>query len=137
MMSLYFDTSIWLDIFEDRDEPNLPKSKHARSLLGLCIKQQNDIAISSVIYYEMQTVGYSTFDLDKLFEPFSRIVIFVEPTRKQFGKAKDLAAKRDVPLRDAMHAIIARDLKAVLVTRDRHFQVLRDIVPSARPEDII
>ncbi len=23
----YFDTSIWLDFFENRDEPNLPKAK--------------------------------------------------------------------------------------------------------------
>ena len=29
----YFDTSIWLDFFEDRNEPNLPKSDWARKLV--------------------------------------------------------------------------------------------------------
>jgi len=136
-MRLYFDTSIWLDIFEDRDEPMMPKSSYAKELLELCVKQQCTISISRVVFDEMQTLGYSVFDLDELFKPLRCLLVFLEPTERQFGKAKDLSAKRNIPLRDAMHALIARDQRATLVTRDRHFQVLRDIVPSVRPEDII
>ena len=34
----YLDTSIWLDIFEDRDEAKFPKSQIARALLSKIIK---------------------------------------------------------------------------------------------------
>ena len=65
------------------------------------------------------------------------IVIFVESTEKEIGKAKDLAQKRDVPKRDALHALIARDNNAVLVTLDNHFRKLTDIITPHSPKEFI
>ena len=67
----------------------------------------------------------------------NKILIFVESNKKQFGKAKDISAKRNVPLFDALHAIIARDSKAVMITRDAHFKKLKDITEYKKPDDII
>ena len=42
----YFDTSIWLDFFEDRNEPNLPKSKWARELVNKIIENDDKVLYS-------------------------------------------------------------------------------------------
>jgi predicted nucleic acid-binding protein len=57
--------------------------------------------------------------------------------KKQFRKAKDISNKRNIPVFDALHAIIARDNSAVMITRDRHFDKLLDIVRYKKPEEII
>jgi len=61
----------------------------------------------------------------------------VESTEKQARKAKDLSSKRDIPKGDALHALIARDNKATLVTLDNHFKKLLDITKPKRPQDLI
>ena len=53
------------------------------------------------------------------------------------GKAKDLAAKRNIPKMDALHALIARDAGALLVTLDHHFKELTDITKSYQPNELI
>ena len=44
----YLDTSIWLDFFENRNEPNMPKGDWAHNLLER-ITKNNDKAIYSVL----------------------------------------------------------------------------------------
>lgn len=72
-----------------------------------------------------------------MLKPFKSVILFVEATEKQIGKAKDLASKRKIPKRDAIHALIARDNRAILVTLDRHFKEILDIIKPKRPQDLI
>ena len=133
----YFDTSIWLDFFEDRDEPNLPKSKWARELVNKIIENDDKVLYSDNNIFELNIIGYSSYEIDDMFKSLKLILIFVESTEKQIGKAKDLSLKRNVPKRDALHALIARDNNAILVTLDKHFQQIRDIIEPKRPQDLI
>ena len=87
--------------------------------------------------YELNLLGYPLYELGRIFRPLKPILLFVESTEKQNKKARDLSSKRDVPQRDALHALIARDNRSILVTLDRHFQKLRDITPPNRPQDLI
>ena len=68
---------------------------------------------------------------------FKGIIRRIGFTGRQFKEAKELAHRRKVPWGDALHAIIARDNDAVLVTRDHHFERLSDISIPQKPEDII
>jgi len=68
---------------------------------------------------------------------FKLNIVFVESTGKEIGKAKDLAYKREIPKRDALHALIARDNEAILITLDRHFQKLSDIIKPHSPKEFI
>ena len=133
----YFDTSIWLDLFENRDEPNLPKGKLAISLLNKIIKEGGKIINSEIVKNEMIAIGYTKYEIEALFMQFKKIILWVYSNKKQFGKAKDLSKKRDVPIFDALHAIIARDSGAIMVTRDKHFEKLLDIANYKKPEEII
>ena len=133
----YFDTSIWLDLFENRDEPNLPKGKLAISLLNKIIKEGGKIINSEIVKNEMIAIGYTKYEIEALFMQFKKIILWVYSNKKQFGKAKDLSKKRGVPIFDALHAIIARDSGAIMVTRDKHFEKLLDIANYKKPEELI
>ncbi len=133
----YLDTSIWLDFFEKRNEPNLPKGDWAHELLDKITKNNNKVIYSDIVILELGVVDYQPHEIEKLFEKIRPILIFAESTEKQARKAKDLASKRDIPKGDALHALIARDNKATLVTLDNHFKKLLDIIKPKRPQDLI
>ena len=137
MQKYYFDTSIWLDFFEDRDEPNLPKGKWSTELIEKIIRNDDKIIYSEVVKDELIEQRYNLYEIDDLFQSLKKILIFTEVTKKQFGIAKDIALKRDIPTRDALHALIARDNKAVLVTLDHHFKKILDITKPNKPQDLI
>ncbi len=131
----YFDTSIWLDFFEDRDEPNLPKSQWAKVLINKIIKENYKVIMSNVNYKELEKAGYSRYDIKELLIPIRKILVLVSSTDKQVGRAQDLALKREIPKLDALHALIARDNHAILITIDHHFRKLRDIIEPFTPQE--
>ena len=133
----YFDTSIWLDFFEERDEPNFPKSQWANNLLNKIIRTDGRIIVSDIVVNELILIGYTLNEIENLLKPLKSILIFVEATKQQVGRARDLASKRDIPKNDALHALIARDDKAILVTLDNHFKKIRDIIEPNSPKKLI
>ena len=133
----YFDTSIWLDFFENRDEPNLPKGRWAQELVKRIVMEESKIVYSDNVLIELNVLGYSYYEINQMFKILRPILIYVESNLKQVGKAKDLALKRDIPKRDALHAILARENKAILVTLDKDFQKLVDIAKPNNPKYLI
>ena len=133
---LYFDTSIWLDFLENRNEPNLPKSDWAKELVKKIKRKGDEILFSDIILVELMGAGYTEFEIDTLFERFDN-TFKVETTEKQIGKSKDLALKRDIPRGDALHAILARDNHAIFVTLDHDFKKLLDIVRPYRTNELL
>ena len=133
----YLDTSIWLDFFENRNESNLPKGDWAHKLLSKITENNGKVIYSDIVLLELGVAGYQPHEIEKLFKKIKPILVFVESTEKQVRKAKDLSAKRDVPKGDALHAVVARDNKATLVTIDNHFKKLLDITKTRRPQDLI
>ena len=137
MKRYYFDTSIWLDFFENRDLPNIPKSKWATKLIERIVKENDRIIYSDANEEELIGQNYTHSEIEFLFSKIKGIMIGVEFTRAQFGKARDLAQKRSLPIFDALHALIARDNKAMLITLDNDFRKLKDITIIKGPQEII
>ena len=115
----------------------MSKGDFAKGLIDKVIKEDSKIVYSDAVKDEITKLGYNEQEINKLLEPLKVSLIFVEFNKKQFGKAKDLSAKRNIPLLDALHALIARDNQCSLVTRDAHFNRLSDIIKHKKPEDII
>ena len=136
MKKYYFDISIWLDLFEKRDE-RLPKGKFAKELIEKIIKEDSIIFFSDVVIYELLKLGYPYHEVKKKFSLLKGVLNYVRATKTQIGKAKDLSFKRKIPKRDALHALIAKDNKAIIVTRDKHFIKLKDITSPKKPEELI
>ena len=130
----YFDTSIWVDFHEKR-------CKNVESAFKLIIKIINEdlkIAYSDLNIKEFKDLGYTQDEINSLLSiakpnNIKRVHIY----REQLEEAKKLAIQRDVPKKDALQAILARDNHLQLISRDEHFEKLKDITRAKKPEDFI
>ncbi len=136
MTRYYLDTSIWLDLFENRNEPNLPKGIFAKKFMELMITAEEELIYSDIVDIELKRQGYSQDELYYLMSDFEKILIRIEATKKQASRARELSNRRSIPFLDALHAVLAKDNKAVIITRDKHFQILSDLAESRKPEEI-
>ncbi len=136
MVLYYLDTSIWLDFLEERDEPGFPKSALALQLIVKVLERSDSIVVSDIVLEELKSLGYSESDLDLLLTPIQAVIHYIEATKNQSQRARDLCAKRGLPFCDALHALIARDQRCTLITYDQDFQKLRDIIIPQTPRDV-
>jgi predicted nucleic acid-binding protein len=67
----------------------------------------------------------------------SQIIEKVRATKEQLVKAMKLSKESALSINDAIHAILAKDNNAVLVTRDRHFRRLQTTRIIRSPEELI
>ena len=132
----YLDTSIWLDFIENRNEPNFPKGEWASRLIRKIIRTNSSIVVSDVVIDELKNVGYGYYEIMAIMESLPN-VYGVSVRKKHRNRAKQIAARRNVPPGDVVHALIAKEHKAILVTLDFHFLKLRDIIRFKRPQELI
>lgn len=78
---------------------------------------------------------YKDEEITSCLQAFASILVPI--TNKQIQEAQIIGKIRKVGGADALHAILARDNDAILVTRDAHYLDLTDITTIKKPEDII
>jgi len=130
----YFDTSIWLDIHEKRGY----NGKVAKQLMKKIILESHIIIYSNFIDIEFKKLGYSRQEINKIYNlvgPSNKKTFHV--TKDQFSEGRKIAIKRNIPLGDVIHAIIARDNEAQLITRDHDFSKIKGITKPKLPEDLL
>ena len=132
----YLDTSIWMDYYEDRTDPSKDIGEFAFRLLCKLLASKSRIVVSTFLLRELET-AYSLDKIRGLTLHFEKLMEKVDVSDKQREEAKKIAEERGIPKGDAIHAILARDNKAILISRDKHFQLLKDICEVMKPEDII
>jgi len=133
----YLDTSIWMDMYEDRKGyNNEPLGDFALKLFYLIKSKKNRLIITDLLITELE-INYLLEEINGMVKPFENIIERIMSTKKQRNEAKRIGKERNLPKGDVLHAIIARDNDLVLVTRDRHFKELSDISKHYKPEDII
>jgi len=81
------------------------------------------------------------YDEEKIKDVFSvidkvHLLKKIEIKPEQFKEASKISKERNVPFGDALHAIVARDEDAIVITRDHHFEELQDIAISKKPEEV-
>jgi len=132
----YLDTSIWRDYFEDRSDGIRPLGEFAFQFLKKCLKEKYSVLVSDKVEKELLRY-YSREKVNAVFSNFKEIIIKIKPTRKQVAEAGNIWIKnnKEFPLNDILHAIIARDANAILVSRDFHFRAL-EISECRLPEEI-
>ena len=129
----YLDTSIWLDIYEKRGENGEFALEFIRRVLDRNIR----VYYSDLVLVELKILGYDEEIVDMM------SVIPYDSRRKahifevQKTESKRISISRSVPKGDALHAILARDNNLIMITRDAHFQRLKDIVSAKKPEELI
>ena len=131
------DTSIWVDLYEDRKGyNNEPLGDYAFKLLVKIKAKESVVVFTDFLIKELETL-YSVAEINGMFKPFEKIIKKIVATEKQREESKKIAKERNVPASDALHAIVARDKDLILVTRDRHFRKLEDLSKHYKPEELI
>ncbi|MFH1752142.1 MAG: PIN domain-containing protein [archaeon] len=74
--------------------------------------------------------------IERIQSEFEEQLLKVSFSNDQLIEAEKIAKRRNLPKGDVLHAILARDNKAVLISRDKHFQELLDIVEVSFPEEV-
>jgi predicted nucleic acid-binding protein len=133
----YLDTSIWMDLYEDRKGYNQePLGDFAWKLLGLIKAKKEKLVISDLLIIELG-MNYSMEKISGMVKLFEDMIEKIITTAKQRDEAKIIAKERNIPAGDVLHAILARDNKLILVTRDNHFRKLDNISKFYKPENLI
>jgi len=137
-MKFYVDTSIWRDYYEDRVDNLRPLGEFAFNFFKFCKLNDYKIIISKFVVDELKSC-YPEQIIKEIFGMMENYCLLetVETSIEYLDKARKLKSNyREVSFLDIVHAIIARENGAVLVTRDKHFILLKDIVISKKPEEI-
>jgi predicted nucleic acid-binding protein len=131
------DTSIWVDLHEDRKGyQNEPLGDFAFNLFCKIKAKEDKVVITDLTIRELE-MNYSIPEINGMMKPFEAILEKLVASKEQRDEAKKIAQERNIPKGDALHAIIARDNNFVLISRDKHFKQLTDISKHYKPEDLI
>jgi len=132
----YLDTAIWRDYFEDWHDNLRPLGEFAFKFLKDCEKNDCEVLFSPLVAHELHS-HYSAERVKEVFSSFTHYLkeVFISP--EELSEARTLNHKlKDTHTSDIVHAILARDNCAVLITRDRHFETLSSIVQILSPEEV-
>lgn len=137
MTRYYVDTCIWRDYLESREDRLRPLGEFAYQFIKRSIDRHDTILYSWVIMEEL-SLKYPRKEIDICVAPIrdAKLLEEVEISGQNLAESKKLSIQRNVPRGDALHALAARENNAVIITRDRHFELLRDIAASSTPEEI-
>lgn len=136
-MKYYFDTCIWRDYFEDRKDRFRPLGEWALRLINKVIQEKGVFLVSEYVIDELNK-EYDARQIDALFADIRKqaSVLHITATKSQIAEANYLKNARKLYFNDALHAVLARDEEAILVTRDNHFMLLSDIAEVKKPEEL-
>ncbi len=139
MTRYYIDTCVWRDFYEGRVGPGgRPLGDYASRLIMKLISSKDEIVISNAAIRELKA-DYSEEDISIMLDMVSRMarLIRVRTNYEEADEANMICKERNLPFTDVLHALVARDEKAILVSQDKHFIRLNDIVKNIRPEELI
>jgi predicted nucleic acid-binding protein len=133
----YIDSCIWRDYFENRSDKFRPLGEWAFTLLKKIIQDNNLIIYSDLVEEELQ-ITYSEKEIKNIFSIIpNKILIKVETSAKQLKEAIKLSKEFNIPTKDALHVILARDNNSILITRDKHFYEIEKQITIRKPEELI
>ena len=133
----YLDACIWIDYFENRSDMFRPLGEWAFGLIKKIVGEKNHVMLSNLLIKEFPK-RYSEEKIKDMLQivpaPF-RIVVKV--TLVDFSFARRFCRAHNIHFSDALHAAVAKNHKAILVSRDKHFELLSSYLELAKPEDLI
>ncbi|MBW2995064.1 PIN domain-containing protein [Candidatus Woesearchaeota archaeon] len=134
-MKYFIDTCIWRDFYEDRlSRTRKPIGKYAGNFIMRIIENKDTIIFSYSIIWELKRF-YSEEQINEILNFFkiTRILEKIETTIEEKKEARIISQERNLPFVDCLIAIQARNHNALLVSRDKHYDKLRDIAKTVKP----
>jgi predicted nucleic acid-binding protein len=136
-MKFYLDTCIWRDYFENREDRFRPLGEWAFKLISKIIEDDDVIIISDHLIRELEK-RYSQKEINTILNIVPmQIRVNKNVEKKHIRHANQIKNKYNIPLADALHAAVAKDNGALLITRDKHLDELYRDYEINKPEDLI
>ncbi len=134
----YVDTCIWRDFGEQRKDKFRPLGEWAFEFFKK-VKESKEIRLYSDLVVRELSLAYSESKIQELFSFIleDQALVKIEIKESQFQEAIRIKKEKQFPYSDLLHAILARDSQAILITRDKHFLELLDLVMIKKPEDLL
>ena len=133
----YLDTCVWRDYFEGRSDRFRPLGEWAFSPIRQAIQKSDLLLVSDLVEEELLS-AFDQKDVDRIFSILPQgMMVRIETADVQLKEAIMIGKKFGVPVNDALHAVIARDEGAILVTRDKHFMGICEGLVVRKPEELI
>jgi predicted nucleic acid-binding protein len=137
-MIYYLDTCIWRDHFDDRSgQGGKPLGRYATNLIEKIMRERSVIIYSAVVLRELLK-RFPKEEVDDIFL-FLRITGLGKEaiiSDQLFAEAEKIAARIGIPINDAIHACIAKENNAILVSRDAHFNKCTYFITVKKPEEL-
>lgn len=132
------DTLTWRDYWENRKDRFRPLGEWALDFVKKAMEEGDKIIYTDFTEDELKR-DYDEEKIKEVFRVIDKVNLLkkVEVKPNQFREAAKLSKERKVPFGDALHAIVARDIGAIVITRDHHYEELQDIAVSKKPEELI
>ena len=133
----YIDTCIWRDFHENRVDKFRPLGEWAFNLFRKIREAKSKVLYSDLILKEL-SIAYDEKGIRELFSIVEKegLLEKVAINAEQVKEAARLKRERNLPFGDVLHAIVARDNGAIMVTRDAHFENFA-IGTICKPEDLV
>ena len=137
-MKYYIDAAIWRDFHENRTDRFRPLGEWAFELFRKIKIAKEKVLYSDMVVDELSK-DFDKNDIAKIFSIISEANLLekVEIKEEQIKEAAGLCKQLKISFGDCLHAILARDNDAIMVTRDKHFAELQDLVDVKNPEELI
>lgn len=85
-----------------------------------------------LIYYTNEEIKQIFADSKK-----ENLLLKIAVTYTEKTCAMALSKKLHLPFMDCLHALLAKNNNAIIVTRDHHFEEMQNIVTVKKPEDLL
>ncbi len=112
-----------------------PLGDYAWRLIAHIMTTHSLLLLTETIIKELERT-YPIEQVNGIFIVLKKLLRTHIITQEQRDEATAIAHERNVPVGDAIHAVVARDTRSTLVTRDKHFRKLNDIAQSYTPEEL-
>ena len=140
-MKVFGDTHIFVDYYLNRSGGVVPLGEFAFQFFKSAVECKFFVIICQPVIDEICDAISKTeqvvWEMVLCNLRDAKKIELVEFSKEQVKEARILSKERDVPLYDALFAIVARDNDAVLVSRDAHHsERLSDLVNVFKPEEL-
>lgn len=139
-MKVFVDTNIFIDYYLDRKDNFLPLGEFAFQFFKRAIECEFFILICDFIVLELcEVLNLDEKELNKIL--FADLIkknkiTKIDFNEKQYKEAGDLSKSKLIPFSDALFAVLARAHNAILISRDKHYNEVKNIVEVKKPEEL-
>lgn len=140
MKRVLVDSNIFLDYYLDRKDNLLPLGEFAFQFVKRAIGCEFLILICDLILQELEdTLKIKQELIQKtIFSELNKKhkLLFMQHNKELAYKAKRMAIERSLPTNDCLFALMAKENNAIVISMDKHFEKLTDIVEFFKPEEL-